>query len=236
MQNPWSEISTKSKILPSDKPLIKEFNLRYRFSSKYQIQDKLFPEPFIGDPQAGVYLLNLNPGYKKNCDETWHAKKNFQEAAISNLKHSKPKSQYPFYFLDPRFAESPAAIWWKCRMRHLIEDVGLERIARGIFCIELFPYHTASYKRFPIRISRNGLVPSSDYGTELVRRAIKERKLIVAMRATTQWCEFVKELRSYDRLISLKNPRSVYLTPGNMDCYSHLCRELISGCPSTVSP
>ena len=109
MENPWPQLPTDAPcVLPPDRSIIEAFNARYadkhesdcRTSSCtgcFTIQTQLLPEPFIGDPEARVYLLNLNPGYFPGEDDDWHVAAGFRTAIIDNLDHKgRPKNKFPF--------------------------------------------------------------------------------------------------------------------------------------------
>ena len=116
MVNPWSQLPAHdaSHVLPQDLPIVEAFNKRYAHDPDIKIQSHLLPEPFIGNPSARVYLLNLNPGYAPE-DDDWHRKPVYRNAIIENLGH-KP-AEYPFYFLDPRLEDAPGSAWWRQRSR-----------------------------------------------------------------------------------------------------------------------
>ena len=141
MVNPWSQLPTDAPhVLRQDLPIVEKFNKHYAHNPDIKIQSHLLPEPFIGDPSARVYLLNLNPGYSPE-DDDWHRKPVYRTAIIENLGHKT--TAYPFYFLDPSLEAAPGAAWWRRRSRWWIRDVGTETLARNLFCAELFPYHSS---------------------------------------------------------------------------------------------
>ena len=225
MKNPWTQLPSEvPRVLSSDLPTVEAFNDRYADSPKVVIQTQLFPEPFIGDPKAGVYVLALNPGFAPKSDNDWHEDPDFQTIVSNNLNHGT--SAFPFYFLNPHLAAVPGAKWWTQRSKTLIADVGVQTLAQGMFCVELFPYHSQSYKPIPKSISSNRLVPSSNYAAHLVYSAIKENKPIIVMRSFVRWCRLVPELESYSNLFRLNSPQNVALSPGNLDDYSQIVREL----------
>lgn len=227
MVNPWSQLPTDAPhVLRQDRPIVEEFNQQYAHNPDIKIQSHLLPEPFIGDPSARVYLLNLNPGYSPE-DDDWHRNRAYRNAIIENLGHKT--AAYPFYFLNPKLEAAPGAVWWRRRSRWWLREVGTETLARNLFCAELFPYHSSGYRRIPKRISPDGLVPSSGYVTHLVREAIRAHRPIVAMRALRGWCELIPELGNYSRLFRIGNPRNVSLSPNNLKGYDQLVAELRKG-------
>ena len=62
MENPWPQTSDPDAphVLRQDLSIsVEAFNTRYAHDPDTTIQSQLLPEPFIGDPRARVYLLNL---------------------------------------------------------------------------------------------------------------------------------------------------------------------------------
>ena len=237
MENPWPQLPTDAPhVLRSDRCIVEKFNARYAdkhhrdcrkpsCAGCFTLQTQLLPEPFIGDPDARVYLLNLNPGYEPKVDDDWHANPAYRTAIIDNLGH-RP-AEFPFYFLDPRLKDAPGSKWWKRYSRWWIEDVGIEKLARNLFCVELFPYHSTRYNPVPKKaLSPNGLVPSSAYGFHLVRRAIRTGRPIVATRRFKAWCAQIPKLRGYANLFRLRTTSSVWLSPDNIEDYDRLVGEL----------
>ena len=215
MHNPWSQLpSTAEFVLPGDREIITAYNKQYGSRQDVQLHPELLPEPFIGHPSAPVYLLSLNPGFSDE-DRVLHRNAAFCRAVERCLQHEE--LDWPFYYLNPDFADSPGAKWWTGKTRRLAEKVGMQALAQNLFCVELFPYHSRKYQRIPKRISPNGLVPSSEYSLRLVRQAIAEEKRIVVMRARKHWEELVPELRGYQRRILLYSAQNVCLSPGNME-------------------
>ena len=228
MMNPWSQLPTDAPhVLQRDLPIVEKFNEHYAHNPDIKIQSHLLPEPFIGDPSARVYLLNLNPGYSPE-DDDWHRNPVYRTAIIENLSHRT--AAFPFYFLDLRLKDAPGSAWWRRRSRWWIRDVGIEALARNLFCAELFPYHSRRYRRVPKGMSPDGLVPSSGYAHRLVREAIRTHRSIVAMRAFRAWCELIPELGDYSKLFRIGNPQNVSLSPNNLKGYDQLVAELRAGC------
>lgn len=220
MKNPWSELpSISPRVLACDNPVVNAFNRRYKESPQFTLQTQLLPEPFIGNPNSPVYILGLNPGYSPNDDE-WHKRSDFQTTILANLNHTP--SSYPFYFFDPSLANSPGAGWCHRKFRWFVAQFGDQHVAKRLFCVELFPYHSKKYKAIPKVISPNNLVPSITYSAHLVRRAISQNKAIVAMRAFKPWCKLVPELKTYNNLFRLKSSQNVALSPNNVVGYNRL--------------
>jgi hypothetical protein len=202
MINPWNELPVSSPyVLSVDRPQIEHFNRDSR--PEHCLRLEIFPEPFLGDPNAPIILLNLNPGFSKE-DLRWHSKDDFQNSSLCNLNHGK--TEYPFYLLNPRYSESPGHQWWERRLRIVIKEFGLETVANRMLCVELFPYHSEQFKHGELS------VPSQQYGYHLVSRALERKAIVVMMRSKRLWLKAVPALANYN-FHELKNPRSPYITP-----------------------
>ena len=221
MDNPWKELPEQSPyILPQESSVISEF--RARCKKNYQIQSQILPEPYIGNVDAPIYLLSLNPGYSDK-DLHWHSKKNFKSAIKSNLLHEP--IDYPFYFLNPEFRESPGAAWWQGKLKRLIFDTTLEIVANNIFCVEYFSYHSENYKEIPKSISSE-LLKSQRYSIYLVRQAIKRNANVIIMRSSKKWFSSVPDLKDNKNVYELRNPQNVCVTPNNLDNYYYFVDNL----------
>lgn len=220
MINPWTELPNETPyVLASDLASTEAFNKKCSDSPQFILQTQILPEPFVGNKESPVYVLNLNPGYDTQ-DDHWHSKPDFHLALRNNLAHKE--AEYPFYFLDPAFQDSPGSRWWNAKCKWLINEFGGPFISRNVFCVELFPYHSKNYKPMPTAISKNALVPSSDYSAYLVKQAILDNKAIIVTRAFSAWCRQVPELAHYKNLFRIRNPQNVTLSPGNIDEYQKI--------------
>jgi len=217
MDNPWKSLPNHEPyILPQEEIVVNEFNTKV--TPEYQVKTELFPEPFTGNVNAPIYLLNLNAGYNEN-DLFWHSKSSFNSSIKSTLLHEK--LDYPFYFLNPKFKESPGGIWWRQKLKKLITDSTLNAVSNNIFCVEYFPYHSKSYKDMPKRISPE-LLSSQNYSINLVREALKRNVIIIIMRSSKKWLSAIPELEGKKNVFELKNPQNVCITPNNLDGYNEI--------------
>jgi hypothetical protein len=211
MKNPWEEIAQKSTsgsfVLESDKAIIDAFNNASNRLDNHKIHLELLPEPFLGNPNAGVVLLNLNPGFN-NKDEKFHTRDNyFQKQSLMNLIHH---SNCPFYLLDEKLKDSPGYIWWSKRLKRVIEQCNdKSKITKNLLSIELFPYHSKRFKEMPP-------LPSQKYTKHLVEQAIKRQAIIILIRSRKRWLNLIPELGEYQNFYSLKNPRCAYISPKNL--------------------
>src|SRR5438046_1686643 len=112
--NPWIDLPSEPPyILDSDAFEITEFN--NRVSDRFRLHAELYPEPFLGSPDAPIVLLNLNPGFAGD-EQEFHEDQKSAKILRSNLTHSN--AEFPFLYLDQQF-ESPGTRWWSRRLRKL---------------------------------------------------------------------------------------------------------------------
>ncbi|MDR0516130.1 MAG: hypothetical protein LBH25_03710 [Fibromonadaceae bacterium] len=216
MKNPWENLKTvkgKYTIASDDYPDI--INLDNNLKGKFKLNLNLLPEPFIGNPNAPIYLLNLNPGFDKENAKEHKENKKLRDCITKNNLH-KPM-EYPFYWLNPDLKGTGGAKYWKegnkvktkkrtktgkpiwqtisPRLGELLEDKALKEtlIARKIFCVEYFPYHSESYS-----ISKK--VPSQGYSRNLIENAIKDNsKLFIIMRKKTEIFKLFPKLKELQK-------------------------------------
>ncbi|MGB7345340.1 MAG: hypothetical protein WBD20_14085 [Pirellulaceae bacterium] len=230
MKNPWLQLPTDSPfVLSEDRRVIEQFNLLVADNRQLRIQDHLLPEPYFGNPDASLVVLGLNPGYTPQEDDVWHANVEFVKAIRQS--HAHEEQDYPHYYLNPRFKDAPGSRWWRRKCRWLIDDCGIDKVANGMICVELFAYHSTKYKPFPKSLSDSRFVRSANYSAHLVREAISQGKRIVAMRAFKGWCALVPELLGYDHLVRLNSAQNVSMSPKNLPSYDEIATELCRNSP-----
>ena len=79
--NPWSEMAKEVEehlesnsqrqrrfVLPQDDRIISEFENDYTGSAS-ELLLNLPPQPFIGNPESKIWILQFNPGYSKSIDD-----------------------------------------------------------------------------------------------------------------------------------------------------------------------
>ena len=192
----WREIDYKSIV---------NFNNLYN-GTQYEIIGHILPEPFVGSPDAVIILLNLNPGFAGNQAhlETM-GNPNFVNDSLLNLSH-----QINNFFLLHH--HGPGQDWWTRKFKYIIQNFGLNK-TDNFMCIEWFPY---SSEKFHSNYWRRNSLPSQAYSFDLVRKFMKEGRLIVMMRSENLWIETIPQLQNYQNLIILNNPQNPSISPGNM--------------------
>ncbi len=187
MNNPWSSFipSPNDNILEMDKEIITSHNDKYR--NNLQVSMKDFPEPFLGNKDANIYLLVANPGRnrKKEDENISMISKNpeLKEIVLNNLNHKFPSTNYPFCFLNERFKKHTGFEWWNNAFKSLIDQSETKRksLAKNVFGVELYGYHTESFARR--LVMNNEYLPSIDYTKKLVQNAMDDNKIIIICRA-----------------------------------------------------
>lgn len=192
------------------------------------LQLNLFPEPYIGNPKAQIYLLNGNPGFHKE-DEFFVGKKYFQDAIKDTLEHKYQNQNCGDFLyldndLDNSFKNHPGYIWWTRHLKSL-KKANNNKFPK-VFNIEFFPYHSENldnlkkYFKSTIKTSASNWHPdwpSFEYTRFLVEEAIEDKnKIFVVMRLKEYWYQAIPKLKNYDNVIELTNPQSVYITKKNV--------------------
>ena len=201
MENPWKNFVHKSPfILEEDRGFIEHFNEQIR--EYYEIQVDQPPAPFVGNKNAPIVLLNLNPGYKED-DNEFYKKEAFIKASENNLTHRS--NEYPFYFLDPSLGRDNSGYkWWHKKLKELISEFKEKAVSQNILVLEYFPYHS---KRF--YFSKCVYSHAQEYTKFLLEKAMERNVLVIIMRSKKIWYEFVPKLEKYKNhcvLNSCQNP------------------------------
>jgi len=210
MENPWLNLSEHSPfILFSDIEKIQLYNSKQKYDKHRIILDEL-PSPYIGNPNAPIIFLNLNPAYSPEESQSSNYSR-YQDIARMNLLHKF--NDYPFYVLDPSLRGSPSGFdWFKQRFNPLIESSGLsdKEISNKLFLVEYFPYRSQKYNW------KNGLLPSQYYSISLIKSAINRNAIIVIMRGKNLWFNAIPELKNYKNLYILHSCQYVTISENNI--------------------
>jgi hypothetical protein len=119
------------------------------------------------------------------------------------------ESDFAVFSLDSRWTEHAAYHYWTRRLRHLIEAVGIDTVARKLMIVQHFPYQSQTYRQLPEPL------PSQEYTFGLVRRACVRGRLMVVLRGETLWREAVPELAEHGYVMA-HSPRSGHVSPRNL--------------------
>jgi hypothetical protein len=151
----------------------------------------LQPVPYVGDLRtAAIVLLFLNPGFGYSDYWAEYHGPGFRERIVNNLHQSFEGVEFPFMFLDPTLCWSGGFIWWEKKLRKTIQKiaaekfdgnyrVGLRSLSSKLACVELFPYHSSSFRDHNLlehlpsvnaarQYALNGLIPDARAGKRTV--------------------------------------------------------------------
>lgn len=212
MENPWLQLPKEPPfILSYDAESINIFNSK-KHNTLFEIIVDEMPSPYIGDPEAPVVFLNLNPGYSPN--ESLSPKvSNFREVARANLLHQF--YDYPFYVLDPSLKGTPSGYeWFSQKFSPLLHAVNMSPmdISKKIFLVEYFPYKS---QQCSPKWKKN-ILPSQKYAISLVEKAIARQAMIIIMRGERPWLNAVPLLKEYPNRYTLHNPQNVTISENNL--------------------
>jgi hypothetical protein len=227
-QNPWINLSQeKDFVLPEDKSIIDKANRTAEPEHHFHLE--LMPEPYCGNPDVPIILLNANPGYSPQ-DEKDESQLAFREAKRFNLLHENDKD-YPLFFLNPAFNSTSGGDYWRRHLKELIQKFGDDTVAKKVFLIEYYPYHSRRTGKMPNS-------PSQQYSIDLLRTAIdrweKEKEeeakgTVIILRKAKEWREAVPELNEYKYVWEVKSPQSGCVSKGNLpdDAWQRIIRILL---------
>lgn len=206
MTNPWISLPSVSPyVLAKDRIVVDKFNEEVKPQFEHQLQ--YFPEPFVGDViKAKAILLNLNPGIDVS-NKQFHSQERYLTRANKNIRHVELK--FPFFLLDPELEGLPGHEWWNKKLKRLITETSVEKVANGIACIEIHGYPSERYKH----ISN---LESMKYSQYLVEQAMKRSAFIIIMRGQRFWQEMVPSLSGYESKSHIINVQNPCITPNNL--------------------
>jgi hypothetical protein len=162
-------------------------------------------------------LLNKNPGFDPRDADT-HQIPHFRNAYFKCLIHED--QDFPFYLLDSR-NEGGGFRYWTQRLGPLLKEFSADLLARNLFCVEFFPYHSKQYAHERLTVAGGA------YSKFLVENALSRRALVVVMRGRRAWEARVPGLVGYERLHCLNSPQNVTLSANNCpQGYPNVLREL----------
>ncbi|MBC8104479.1 MAG: hypothetical protein H7Z41_18035 [Cytophagales bacterium] len=215
MDNPWTKVGARY-ALPEDEWYVRRVNIKAKPPQQAQLQ--LPPLPYIGNPRtARVILLGKNPSYSPLDDEDLTR---VPDLETENMRTLTFESEYPFFYLDPRFEGTNLHKVWNdaladllnaCQTDHQVDrDTVLSRIA----VVQWHPYR--SQRSFDFKDLEEPLV-SQAYNLELVRHAVHAKRLFVLQYGAANaklWRTKVPELPA--DAVTTNSPQSSNLSRGNM--------------------
>jgi hypothetical protein len=220
ISNPWHDFpSSQPYLLSADKESVLKHN--DRLPETHQIKHNVLPEPYLGNPDAPIVLLNQNPGYSEE-DISFYDQEHVRELWRKNILHEPMK--YPFWLIDTNLSPNIGGTrWWRQKLKEPIQIAGLEKVANRICCIEWFPYHSRKFSQ------PKTILASQQYSFDLVRRSITSQAVIILMRNQKLWLQSIPELTEYRFIFRLNNPQNVAISKNNCpEGFPHIVKALIT--------
>ena len=231
MDNPWANNirswlkESERYVLEEDQKVLDSKNLTEKFELK------ILPEPYIGNREAPIYLLNLNPSVDDlmslpDPEEIKRLKARLKSHMICNYLLYENKTErydcdqylkFKFYYLDPEYKYFQGFWWWYKKLRRLLEGLqkdnlfdSLKIAANSLFNVEYMPYHSKRYIKIGYKL------PSQEFNFGLVETAIKEDKIIIIMKGKNQWTEAIPNLETSGKVYTLKSTRNSVISDKNL--------------------
>ena len=174
---------------------------------KHNIQLNTLPEPYTGDPESNVYLLNMNPGKRdEEFEKVEYNRLKYELLTKLNLSHQIKHSFW--YHMKGHDGYS----WIRNKTNRLLKKTLYPRF----FMIEYFPYHSVRGFEFP------QYLPSYHYTDFILKRWLNkpsENKILIIMRNNEKWVRRIEEMKinSFPYAV-LNNKQNVSLTKKNISC------------------
>lgn len=194
-ENPWRDIPKQAPFwLPCDEPYIEYFNKVT--TDSFKIRENSFPEPYLGNPEAPVVLLLVNPG-GGDVDKDVPTPPEIKDALRREYESSVPM---PSHLHLSSETKTTGRAWWNGICKSLERDVGPDLLHSRILSIEFSAYHSKSFGHGGLRL------PSQQFSFAMVRSAIGRGATIVGVRGKRHWCGAIPELGGYSKCHWATNP------------------------------
>jgi hypothetical protein len=198
MRNPWGELPSEPPyVLAADRPHVEVFNAQLG-DGDFRLELGMMPEPFMGNRDAPLLMLNRNPGAGPGDIDVHRADRRYVAALRANLGPNP--DDHLMVALRSEFSHTPAGAWMRKNFRELLEWVpSPEVLARRMLSVEFHGYHSKSWRSIGVTL------PSQSYGFWLVERAIARAATIVIARGRRDWEIAVPALHNYGRIVTLRS-------------------------------
>lgn len=232
MHNPWAVNvgswlkESERYLLEEDQKVLDSKNLTENFELK------LLPEPYIGNHDAPIYLLNLNPSVEDlmclpDPEEIKPLQARLKSHMICNYLFYENKNEwikcdeylkFKFYHLDPEYKYFQGFWWWYRKLKKLLEGMQKDNklydsfkiAANSLFNVEYMPYHSKKYINIWCRL------PSQEFNFGLVETALKEDKIIIIMKGKEQWTQAIPGLEGHSKVYTLNSPQNSVISEKNL--------------------
>ena len=147
----------------------------------------LLPQPYHGDLEnAEVIILLKNPGLHASDYFAEENEPEFRRSVVGTIR----QEMRSHIFFDPKWAWTSGFTWWESKLRQVGLRIAHEKfngnysraladLARRIACLELVPYHSASF-------SGTTQIASAKAVRKFAQEASRERTIVVT-RAVKDW-------------------------------------------------
>lgn len=206
IKNPWINLSPADGkfLLDIDREAVEAHKLTAQRQHQFRLD--MVPEPYLGRPDAPVVVLTGNPRFRPDDVEA-RARADVQERLLAGAR--REELDYPLVWLDPQFADTPGAAWYRSKLRLLCEAVGPKAVSQGVAVYESLPYHSAELKQPRIPI------PSQNYTNDLAKAAFDQDRIVIWLRGS--WDRLVGSSRlKAAQVVRPRSPQVSHLSPGNL--------------------
>lgn len=193
------------------------------------------PQPYQGTPNAKIWILLANPGYKDenapkdgmDSDITFFDKN--KEPALKQLIFMQGENcDFCNYILDPKFINYYGRKWFLDRFTgkdYLLSSEAeksacenndydtLKRVDNRFFLLQIHGYASKEY-------NNSANFKHMEYNKALLRWALANDKIIVIARQTEYWQRVIESVEHDDtKIFVMLNNRNVCFTPRNLVRY-----------------
>jgi hypothetical protein len=212
MENPWLTFYPKEnapKFHDLDMAHARGFNKGLEGRNEYMLAEHLEPYPYLGNPNANIFVLLTNPGIsKRETDPSFRINLENVNRNQRNLRHESADSHLSWLH-SPENPERESE-WLIPRIRNVVHQTSLERVSSGLFLINYHPYNSKSWYPIPFTFE------TQRYSFHLVSEAIKRNALIIMSRNILGWFTAIPGLYDYKKRVMFKSSRSVHISQENL--------------------
>jgi hypothetical protein len=210
VRNPWLELpASPPYVLDADRLHVEAFNaLVASGKPQWNLDPRLYPEPFFGNRTANLLILARNPGIDDG-DYAAHRHTKFLAAMRANLLDDP--AGHVVTALREEFARTPAGLWWRPKLRQLIAHcASAEELAKRILVVEFHGYHSRNWHSIGMTL------PSQEFGFNLVANAVERGATIICTRGWVDWGIAVPALRKHPLAYRLSSHRNATVSERNL--------------------
>jgi hypothetical protein len=202
--NPWHTLGPDAPfVLAEDHEAVTRFNATAVDATRLELG--LLPEPFVGNLDAPVMLLALNPGVSDG-DFELHTNEAFRRRVLAC--HRQESNDWPYYYLDPAVT-GPGARWSARVLGPLVREVGVEAVAHGVVLFEYLPYHSRRFAHHRLSLL------SQAFSFACVRASLSKAAAVFVTRGVEPWTMAVPELLRHPRLFRTSSTQNITISPRN---------------------